>query len=484
MQLERAQQTLAEKRAQVNPRYKPAFHQNVPAGWLNDPNGFGFYQGKAHLFYQYHPYDSVWGPMHWGHWISEDLVRWEELPVALAPDTPADEGGCFSGTALEENGKLYLIYTGLPAKDETGKHLQQQCIAESSDGIRFEKWAQNPVIGKELLPDGVSPYEFRDPKIQKIADEYRVITAAMGETCGKMLAFRSSDLRNWRFSGVYADNLGFMSECPDAFELDGKNVAIVYMMGANLNKYPSRQPVLYMVGREENDHLIYEGDPKVVDWGMDFYAPQTTRTPDGRQVLIGWALSWGHVMPTHTLGHGWAGMMTLPRELSLDENGELCQKPIAELAKLRKKEVTLQQMVVSGMTELPEFSGNKREFVLDVDMTNADGFEMQLLKTGDEAVSISYVKDTGMLKYDRSRCGYPATADLSPENPACCVAEVPLTNGHLKLQLFVDVSIVEIFADEGRKALTSLAFPKGDDAAVSLCAQGTAVVNMTSWEMV
>lgn len=483
-ELERAQQTLNEKRAQVNRRYKPACHPSVPAGWLNDPNGFSWFQGKVHLFYQYHPYDSVWGPMHWGHWVSEDLVNWQEMPVAMAPDTNADIGGCFSGSALIENDEMVLIYTGLSPKDETDRHFQQQCMAVCRDGVHVEKYEHNPIIDRSHLPEGADPYDFRDPKIQKKDGSYRVVAASKGETHGQLLAYRSDDLKNWKLSGVYADQFGgFMAECPEVFEVGGKTAVIVCVMGADQTKYPCRQPVVYMVGDDVNDQLISSGDPIVLDWGLDFYAPQVTRLPDGRQIMIGWALSWGHVSPAHTLGHGWAGTMTLPREMTLDANGQLCQKPVEEWKKLRRDEVCLENVKVGEEIILSELAGDKREMVLDVDMTAADSFTLKLLKTGDEAFVVSYDKATGLLRTDRGQCGYPCTENFVPEEKPYGETVVPLVDGHLKLHVFVDVSIVELFADEGRKVFTSIVFPKGEDAGVSLSAQGEACAAITSWKL-
>ena len=481
MTLERAAQELERRRPLVNPRYKPGYHQSVPAGWLNDPNGFGYFGGRYHLFYQYHPYDSVWGPMHWGHWTSKDLVRWQEEPVAMAPDQAFDNSGCFSGTSIEKDGKFYLMYTGVQTAPEQGKTYQHQCIAESSDGVRFAKWRENPVIDRSMLPEGASIYEFRDPKVEQTADGYRVILASQGRNGGQLLAFTSKDLCEWTFAGVYADKLGEMSECPDVFTLDGKNVLIVCEMGADAKLYGAPQVTLYATGHEENGALRAETAMKLVDQGLDFYAPQTMLTPDGRRVLIGWALSWSHVMPTHTLGHGWAGMMTLPRECTLDENGLLCQKPLRELQSLRKEEVHVENLAVRTRTELKQLAGKQREFELSIEMMDAQTATLNLLETGDERFTVSYDRAAQTLRVDRSRCGYPLTADLSPEKKPWREAKVPLQDGKLNLHVFVDVSIVEIYADDGRVAMSSLAFPKGDSYGVSIEADGEVSVCANSW---
>lgn len=135
----KAQEKLNSWQGHVNTEYKPKYHLSVPAGWLNDPNGFGFFQGKCHLFYQYHPYDTVWGPMHWGHWTSENLIDWEQEPVAMAPDREYDTAGCFSGTAIEDDGRYWIMYTGVIDEPSTGRTPQHQCLAWTDDGIHVEK---------------------------------------------------------------------------------------------------------------------------------------------------------------------------------------------------------------------------------------------------------------------------------------------------------------------------------------------------------
>ncbi|MBR6569883.1 MAG: glycoside hydrolase family 32 protein [Clostridia bacterium] len=484
MTLEHAQQELSRRAPLINRRYKPGYHLSVPAGWLNDPNGFGFYQGRAHLFYQFHPYDSVWGPMHWGHWISEDLVHWQDAPVAMAPDSSFDQSGCFSGTALEKDGRLYLMYTGVAPAEADGKCYQHQCVAESADGVRFDKWADNPVIGRDLLPPGASVHEFRDPKLFETPDGYRVVAASQGENGGQLLAFESPDLRFWRYAGVYLDGVGDMAECPDVFELDGKTVVIVCEMGADAKRCGSPQVTLYASGHEKNGSFCAERPLELVDCGLDFYAPQTMITPDGRRVLIGWALSWSHVMPTHTLGHGWAGMMTLPRECTLDENGALRQQPIRELQALRQNEVQLENLPIRGRMALDALAGKQREMKLHMDMKQSQALTLNLLENGDERFRVLYDRETETLTVDRSLCGYPMTADLSPENKPWAQAHVPLRDGMLDLHIFVDQSIVEIYADEGRAVMSSLAFPKGEGYGVSVEADGAVLASVQGWTLI
>ena len=308
-----------------------------------------------------------------------------------------------------------------------------------------------------------------------------MILASQGPNGGQLLCYTSKDLREWMFAGVYADHLADMSECPDVFELGGKNVLIVCEIGADAKLYGAPQVTLYTTGHEENGAFCAEKPLKLVDQGLDFYAPQTILTLDGRRVLIGWALSWSHIMPTHTLGHGWAGMMTLPRECTLDENGVLCQKPIRELQSLRRDEVHVENLSVQTKTALPQLDGKQREFEISIDMKDARSVSLNLLETDDERFVIAYDRAAEILRVDRSLCGYPLTEDLSPEKKPWCEAKMPLKDGRLKLHMFVDGSIVEIYADEGRVAMSSLAFPKGEAYGVSIEADSEVCVCADSW---
>ena len=236
-----ASQTLREARkyeelaeAQITLDARPAFHLSPRAGWMNDPNGFSWYQGMYHMFYQYHPYSSYWGPMHWGHAVSRDLLHWEYLPAALAPDMPYDKDGCFSGSALElADGRQLLMYTGVlhePQPDGSFHEVQTQCIA-LGDGRDYEKLPENPVLTEKSLPEGGSRYDFRDPKAWLGEDGryYCVAGNCTGDKDGQILLYSSADGLHWQYEGILAKNngrFGRMWECPDFFELDGKQVLL------------------------------------------------------------------------------------------------------------------------------------------------------------------------------------------------------------------------------------------------------------------
>lgn len=323
-------QWILENRDKVISTYKPQHHFSAEIGWINDPNGFVFYKGEYHLFYQYHPYSAKWGPMHWGHAKSKDLFNWEHLPVALVPDQPYDKDGCFSGTALVDGDKLILMYTGVSEKD--GKSRQIQCIAESTDGVTFNKSSHNPVIDERHVSNTT---DFRDPKLFKRNGKYYSLVASTKDGIGNVLLFESNDLVSWEFKSVFLTaepHQGKIWECPDLFELGGKDVLIVSPIAFTQDghRYTNVNSSVYFVGKVDWDTFEFVPESyDEIDSGLDFYAPQTLLDDKNRRILIAWQQMWGRNILPDDLGHGWAGSMTLPRELRL-VNGKLTQTVVSE----------------------------------------------------------------------------------------------------------------------------------------------------------
>lgn len=233
--------------------YRYKYHAMAPIGWINDPNGFIYFGGEYHLFYQYNPYSALWDTMHWGHAKSSDLVTWERLPVALAPDQDYDQNGIFSGSAIEIDGRLYVMYTCVNGNS------QLQCVAYSEDSLTFTKVPENPVIDTSQLPENAQPQDFRDPKVFKRGDLYYVVLASKTkDETGQILLYQSEDFINWSFKSVLLEGTrehGVMFECPDLFELDGKDVLIVsaIQMPKVGNHYENIDSVVEFVGTVDWD---------------------------------------------------------------------------------------------------------------------------------------------------------------------------------------------------------------------------------------
>ena len=270
----------------IKPEDRPGFHLSARVGWMNDPNGFSYYMGQYHMFYQYHPYDSHWGPMHWGHAVSTDLLHWEYLPAALAPDRIYDRDGCFSGNAITlPDGRHMLMYTGIINEiGEGGKtqEVQTQNLA-FGDGLDYEKYEGNPVLTDADLPEGGSKYAFRDPKPWRVADgTYRALIANDREGHGgQMLLFRSEDAIHWEFVKAFSENhyrLGRMWECPDFFRLDENDVLFVSpqdMLPEGFEYHNGNGTVCQIGTFDEKSGRFTPEYHQAIDYGIDFYALQS-----------------------------------------------------------------------------------------------------------------------------------------------------------------------------------------------------------------
>ena len=288
---------------------RPVFHFATPGGWCNDPNGFSQFNGKIHLFYQYHPYSIQWGPMHWGHAVSEDFLNWQNETVALAPDSESDCKGCFSGTAIEYDGKHIIAYTGV---SNNGKvDVQNQCIA-IGDGITYRKIDANPVLTADNIPFEFNIEHFRDPKVwMKDEKFFMVCVIKQKNECGAMVMFESADAENWTYKGILdssKDGLSKMWECPDVSVIDGKDVLIFSPQEVNENYelgFHDGNNSVYVTGKLDYHNFSFKREVRsennytaaLVDYGIDFYAPETTKLSDGRIIMMGWMHAWESYIP-------------------------------------------------------------------------------------------------------------------------------------------------------------------------------------------
>lgn len=462
--------------AKKEERFLPAYHLTPPIGWINDPNGFCCFKGQYHVFCQYYPYKPIWGPMHWGHWYSPDLVNWTWAGVALAPDQPYDRLGCFSGTALERDGRLWLVYTGVH-KDAQGEVIQEQCLAVSDDGLHFEKYAGNPIITVDMLPEGSDRHDFRDPKLLDDERGLRIVAAHRGESSGHIVAFRGSDMYTWAYDGELVDGISKMPECPDYFPLQGRDILLTCLMNQprdGLKYQNEHHAVVYYAGKEEKGRF-HSRYMRSIDLGQDFYAPQTIASPDGRRLLIGWMQMWGEAPANFYLHHGWQGAYTVPRELSLDGD-ELIQRPVREIERLYAGSREIQKLSVKGCTQLPEHRAQAYRLSLTIRNMQEKEQVIRLMDDGSEScVRLCYDRESGVLSLDRSAMPWPVFALPGNHGPNeahdVAAVQLPAKLEALDLDILVDTCSIEVFAHGGRAVLTSLAYPESAENGVSL--QGT-----------
>lgn len=429
---------------------EPAFHITGESGWINDPNGLIFYNGQYHAFYQHHPYDTKWGPMHWGHVVSDDLTNWKYLPIALTPGDDFDKNGCFSGSAIVHGDKLWLMYTGF-IENQGGESIRQvQCLAESSDGITFKK--HGIVIGEDLLPEGYAPCDFRDPKIWRYDGSFWCVVAARKiEGRGRILLYRSADLFNWEFvNDIFgADSAGSMIECPDYNE----ELGVLFFCeqfqpsenGAHLNIHTCR----WAVGRiDYSTGLFNEQSRGIVDWGFDVYAPQTFRSKPS--VMMGWLNMWDRTVPSEK--YGFAGMLTAARSISV-KDGRLCQEPIVSCGDVYKATVG------------EGFEDKAKVGVITVKATDLEALDIRMRSDGTNYTSLTL--KNGEWVFDRSKSGEEISGVEKDPDSLNGIRRMPFSgNREVTLTIVMDDFSVEIFED-GR-ALTSTIYPPDDAVGIEL----------------
>lgn len=531
-----------QESAQISKEQRPVYHFSPYTGWLNDPNGFSFYRGQYHLFYQNHPFSSYWGPMHWGHAVSSDLINWEYKPCAMAPDTDYDGSGCFSGTAITlGDGRQLLMYTGCGdnSKDPLGKGrwLQTQCVAVSeaqADGsVEYVKYEGNPVIGAKDLPEDCDAYEFRDPYIWRTSDgSYRAVVAAgrTGEIGDDgnyhsdegtlLIVYKSKDGFNWEFEReLFKDHrrIGVMWECPNFFELDGKQILIASPMDMEAEadeaigtvRFPQGSNVCCIAGSydEESGEFSPDGGYEPVDIGLDFYAPQVMKAPDGRTIMIGWmqdpkngnfanaqdGLSRPGLLYAVPVdypdgyihgpeGSRIFGQMTIPRELKY-KNGKLYQWPVRELRAYRKDKLEYSGIALSN--EERRFEGiSGRSIELDIDIASPEEgaplykeFSIRFAEDDDHYISLSYRPGRSLLTIDRSHSGQ--SSNITSRRSS----RVTYQRGRLSLRILIDKWSAEVFINGGEQVISTTFYTPIEAEGISFSADGDVMLDMTAYRL-
>jgi len=476
-QLKEANEYVASNLDKINSQYRLTYHAMSELNWANDPNGLIWYNGEFHMFYQHNPYASTWGPMHWGHLTSTDLVQWENQPIALAPDQVYDaQFGAFSGTAIEIDGKLYLIYTS------SSNNKQQQAIAISSDGIIFEKQPSNPVISSSEVPLGASISDFRDPDVFRIGNYYYVIIGTRMNGYGQLVLYRSIDMVNFEYIGPLMNNsnssspnffqLNGVYECPSFATIDGQQILIVSPQNLEQNgtMFENVHSVVYMIGQLnlETGKFSYD-DFHEIDSGFDFYAAQMAELPDGRTIMIAWMQMWDRTLPTQN--HQWVGAYTLPRELSIID-GILYQKPIRELENYRSMPYHYENISLTPFQDviLEGVQGKTIELEMEFDVQTAKQVGIELFKGTDHATKVYYDQPSQTVVIDRSNSGIQIFGVENNMNTRS--ASVSLDGNILKLHIFLDVSSIEVFINDGISTLTANVYPDLEDIGISFYVNG------------
>lgn len=442
--------------------YRQTYHIQPVTGLSSDPNGFAFYQGKWHLFYQWCPWGAVHGLKYWYHVTSEDLVHWKNEGIGLKPDTVYDNKGTHSGSALPVGDELYLFYTG-NHRDENWVRTPWTCAARLADGVPVK--LPEPLFGPR--PDH-SEHQ-RDPKAFYNAERdtyYIFIGAQTLNQRGCVLVYESKEpLSGWTFAGRLTvpgyEQFGGMWECPCIERIDGKDVLI---FSPQYTKLPGRSEStnhnVYLIGRMDYDNLTFtpEGDYRHLDFGFDFYAAQLAANTPGRAVLIAWIGLPDNHYPTEE--EDWEGSMTLPRELRV-KDGRLLQAPVSSIEKLRGQELASNgALPAAGELEVRVGPGD---------------FDLNLFTKEDGAGGMRLHYDAGKRICTVDRAGL----DKRFNEQVGETLDIPLERSLDSLRIFIDKSSVEFFLNDGEAVFTSHVYPTEMEFHYTVSKNG----NVKLWEL-
>jgi fructan beta-fructosidase len=439
--------------------FRPQFHFSPEYGWMNDPNGMVYYDGEYHLFYQYNPYGTMWGNMHWGHAVSTDLTSWTYLPTALAPDSLGD---IFSGSAVIDvnntsgfgKNAMIAIYTS------NGK-TQQQSIAYSTDkGRTFTKYAKNPVLPNPGITD------FRDPKVSwNVSANQWIMTLATKQTIS---FYGSPNLKNWTKLSEFGNSTGAHGgvwECPDLFPMtyQGKTKWVL-LVSINPGGPNGGSATQYFIGDFDGKKFTAEPLPYPlwIDYGRDNYAGVTwSNIPkiDGRRVFMGWMSNWDYANNVPT--KNFRSAMTISRELSIKDNGEhliLANYPTKEVANLRGKVKVVENQNISkekSINGILKNYENKFELEMTLNRMNSKIWGFGLTNSIGEYLNFTFDLEQNILKVDRRNCGFKDFNQKYISQPI-----TPLTKKDVyKIRLLIDKASSEIFINDGELVLTNIIFP-------------------------
>lgn len=448
--------------------HRPTYHFMPPCQWINDPNGLIQWKGQYHLFYQHNPAEAFFGRMHWGHAVSTDLVHWRHLPIALTPSPEgADKDGVYSGCIVDDHGVPTALYTGV--------HPEVQCLATGTDDlVSWEKHPGNPVI--PAPPPGLAVTGFRDPWVWREGELwYMVIGSGIAGVGGAALLYRSADLRQWDYRGpLYVGSVGpgdTMWECPCFFPLGNRAVLMVSACGgvhAWIGDYAAERFVPTRCDR--------------VDAGL-YYAAQAFRDDRNRRIVFAWVTERRGERAA-LVASGWAGMLSLPRVLSLGNDGGLGVAPAEELNLLRGRHRSCPPQPIAGCTPLPpEIGGSAVEVEVSISPGSASVIELAVRRSANG-------EEQGLIRYDLAEQALSWHTDqgsLAPSLPKPAFkAGLRLASGEpLRLRVYVDRSVVEIYANN-RIALTGCIYPsRADSTGVALLAHGgeAHLERLDCWEM-
>ena len=423
------------------------YHIMPTSGWVNDPNGLCQFKGVYHIYYQYSPFDVNGKLKLWGHITTEDFIKYQEHEPVLYPDFRYDQNGVYSGSAVVRNGKINYFYTGnVKYLDGDYDYImtgrEQNLIACSSeDGFNFSE--KELIMTNTDFPSNLSLH-VRDPKVyHKNGIDYMVIGARDDNSTGCILVLKGRDLKDWEcHTVIYSDEkFGYMWECPDLFDLNGETVLITCPQGVPEEGYIYKnvhQNGYFLVNGDLESKDVNLSEFRLLDYGFDFYAPQSFEDESGRRILVGWMGIPDADYTNRTTENGWQHALTMPRELIL-KDGIIYQRPVEEIKALRGN------MRTFAADEFKDLEVENLSFELCAEFEKCNGFKLNLRND----ISLSFDKSKGLIELNmgESGCGRDARYAYCDE----------IRN----IDVYSDTSAFEIFINDGEIVFTTRAYTDG-----------------------
>ena len=446
------------------------YHLEAPFGLINDPNGLVQYKGEYHIFFQWNPFSCEHRFKHWGLFKTKDFINYTYPKAVLQPNNRFDKNGVYTGSGYALDDRIELLYTG-NVKNKYGKRESYQCRAICDENGNVEK--KGIVVNK--IPKGYTT-SFRDPKIfERNGKYYFIIGAQTKDLKGRVLLYSSSDFEKWNYEGEIKtsyDDFGYMWECPNLINIDGKDILIFSPQGLEREefRYQNIYQAGYIVGNLNFETLEFvHGEFEELDFGTDFYAPQIFKDENKREIMFGWMGLPEEEKYHPTASKGWVYSLTMPRELKIKDN-KIYQIPLNEMSSLRKDKIeSLENEKIESWKSV-NIKENSYELILEVEKSEASQFEMKMAMSENEysSLKIDFENNYGIFDNSEMLKGLKSIRKFKFKD----------NMDKINIHMFMDKSAIEIFINDGEVVISSRIYPKeGSNELEIISADGKVIIN-------
>ena len=462
--VEKANKFIRELAVLKDDVFRPKYHFTPKCGWCNDPHGITYFNGKFHMFFQYHPYEPWPKEMHWGHVTTEDFIHFDEVRAAIAPNMPYDNSGCWSGSVIVKNEKIYAYYTGFALHDD-GKYYQTICLAISEDGEHFVKYENNPVIGMEQIPEFANIYDFRDPCVFFEGDDLYLIVGTKNDKEAMTLLYHSKDMLHFDFVKVLAksSDYGTMFECPNLIRHNNHNYLVVSPQNIKMkddNFFNVSSCIYFPLPKDLVREDAEVKNVKEIDHGMEYYAPNVY---DKEKILVSWFQMWGRRYYLAEIGRPYCNSFSLFRKI-VEDGDELKFIPLPQYRDLFENKEEIECDLISPIVKT---YGKQFHLDLEVEVKPNLMFVLELTKIGEEALKVMLDVNNERIIIDRTNLKEQlGGVDNTPATKGMRWLKLKSLDKTFKFDIYVDSELIEIYVNDYKDSFNVMSFSQGDDIAL------------------